>query len=246
MEYKFCNPKILGLNVRIGVDVRPPIEVRLEQERFLQFSKQTRQKYPQIFDTMVLGDQQFEMKKTWVVPGKGEVEAQTFVMTQRGPLFRFPVLIGEIELEPDLPDVNETFVNCMKTFLTCFPTQKVVRVGKVHEHVFDCGDINSLQLVNDRFVNIAVPEGGEIRIRVNLCTPEFNRIFTIDPVTRLHQASPDAKPQAVCYGVKVDVDVNNRILKDNLSDAELLTVLTTADMYVADEMYDVLNGKDQS
>ena len=169
MNYEFSRAKIISLHVRIGVDVRPPIEIPLSGERFQEFSKKARREYPQLFERMILGDQQFEMQKAWVVPDKAKAEVSTFVMTPRGPVFRFPIQIGEIELEPDLPNTNDTFIDCMKSFCKCFPGLKVLRLGKVHEYIFDCGEFNSVRLVNDRFLKIAVPQDGAIGLSLNMC-----------------------------------------------------------------------------
>ena len=129
MIYEFTISRAIGWTERIGVDVRPPLEIGLEEERFQTFSKEARRSFPQLFDRMVLGAQQFEMLKTLAYAGKPEFEVHTFVMTPRGPVFVFPRRIVEIDLEPDLPETNETFVASFKKFLDCFPTHKVIRVG---------------------------------------------------------------------------------------------------------------------
>lgn len=242
MTYEFTEAKAVRWIERIGVDVRPPIEIRLEEERFQTFSKKARKEFPQLFDRMVLGDQQFEMLKTLAYPGKSEVEVRTFVMTPRGPVIAFPRRIPEIDLEPDLPEANSTFVTCMKRFLECFPSQKIIRVGKVNEYVFECGEINSLRLVSDRFVNMQIPETGEVRIRANLRTADYNRIFTIEPVKQMRQTGPYSPPEETGFGVKVTADFNNCDLDKEMGEAGWLTVLNSADLFFRDEMYGVLNG----
>lgn len=246
MNYEFSRAKVVSLSVRIGVDVRPPIEIALSEPRFHEFSRKARSKFPQLFDRMILGDQQFEMQKAWVVPDKAKAEVSTFVMTPRGPLFRFPIHIGEIELEPDLPNTNDTFIDCMKSFCKCFPGLKVLRVGKVHEYIFGCGDINSIQLVNDRFLKLVVPEEGAIGLRLNMCNADCNRIFTIEPIRRMRQTGSHSEPTQVGYGIKVDVDVGNRTPEKDMQEIQWQNVLNLADRFVKEEMYNILNGEEQA
>lgn len=243
MSYEFTISHAIGWIERIGVDVRPPLEIRLEEDRFQTFSKQARRSFPQLFDRMVLGAQQFEMLKTLAYPGKPEIEVRTFVMTPRGPLFAFPRRIAEIDLEPDLPETNETFVACFKNFLECFPTHKVIRVGKVNEYIFECGELDSLQLVSGRFVKMEIPQEGEILIRANFRTADHNRILTIEPVKQMRRTGPYTPPEPKGFGVKVTVDFNNANLGKEMQQADWLTVLVSADLFVKGELYDILNGK---
>ncbi len=238
--YEFTDAKIDHWFQKIGADVRPPIEIRLDEERFQTFSKWARKEHPQLFDRMVVGKQQFQMLKTLEYPGKPNTDAVTYTMTERGAVIVVPRRISEINLEPDLPEINEVFVDCMKNFLKHFPGRRVIRVGKINEYVFDCGDTKSLELVAKRFSRIQVPDDGEIRIRFNLPNDRHNRIFLIEP--KEHKRVQPGQPiEHLGFGVMVVVDVNNRDVTQEMGEADWLTVLNSADIYNREDVFKVLN-----
>lgn len=240
--YEFTNAKIDHWVQKIGADVRPPIEIRLDEDHFQTFSKWARREHPQLFDRMVVGKQQFQMLKTLEYPGKPNADVVTYTMTERGPVIVVPQRISEIDLEPDLPPINEVFVDCMKHFLKEFPGRRVVRVGKINEYVFDCGDTKSLELVAKRFSRIQVPDDGEIRIRFNLPDDRHNRIFMIEPKEHA-RVQPGQPLEHIGYGVMVVVDVNNRDVTQKMGEADWLTVLSSADIYNREDIFNVLNCK---
>jgi len=239
-SYEFTDAKIAHWYQKIGADVRPPIEIRLDEERFQAFSKWARKEHPQLFDRMVVGKQQFQMLKTLEYPGKPNADAVTYTMTERGPVIVVPRRISEIDLEPDLPEINEVFVDCMKHFLREFPGRRVIRVGKINEYIFDCGDTNSLELVAKNFSQIEVPDEGEISIRFNLPDDRHNRIFMIQHMEQ-KRVQPGQPMEHMGFGVKVVVDVNNRDVTKGMAEADWLTVLNTADIYNREDVFNVLN-----
>lgn len=189
---------------------------------------------------MVVGKQRFEMLKTLEYPGKPTADVVTYTMTERGPVIVVPRRISEINLEPDLPEINDVFVDCMEYFLEVFKGRRVIRVGKVNEYVFECGNTKSLELVAKRFSRIEVPDQGEISIRFNLPDESHNHIFTIEPVEqkRVQAGQP---MDHISFGVKLVVDVNNRDVKQELAKTDWLTILGLADDYNRKGVFDVLN-----
>src|SRR3990170_2811025 len=118
--YKFTSARIDRCVERIGVDIRPPIEIELDGVHIQNYSTWARKKFPQLFDRSVVGTQRFDMLKTLEYPGKPSVDLTTFSMTQRGPVFMVPKRIAEIDLEPDLPAINDVFRDCIKQFVKTF------------------------------------------------------------------------------------------------------------------------------
>lgn len=239
-SYEFTDARIAHWFQKIGADVRPPIEIRLDEERFQTFSKWARREHPQLFDRMVIGKQQFQMLKTLEYPGKPNTDAVTYTMTERGPVIVVPRRISEIDLETDLPEINDVFLDCMKHFLKEFPGRRVIRVGKINEYVFDCEDTKSLELVAERFSRIPVPDQGEISIRFNLPDNRHNRIFAIEPKEH-KRVQPGQPMEHLGYGVMVVVDVNNRDVTKEMGEADWLTVLNTADIYNREDIFNILN-----
>jgi hypothetical protein len=245
-KYEFSNAKIAHWVERIGVDIRPPIESDLDEVHIQNFAKWARKKYPQLFDRVVVGNQRFEMLKTLEYPGKPAVDLTTFTMTPRGPVFMVPKRISTVDLEPDLPPINEVFGDCMRQFQKDFPGKRLLRVGKIDEYIFDCGQLQSVELLARRFSRISVPPDGELLIRVNRPDNDYNRILTLEQVVAKSQSQPNAPLETVGFGVKVTVDVNNRNLRE-LTEPEWMTVLNESDIYNREGMYGFLNNpKDES
>jgi len=239
--YEFSKPKIVHWVERIGADIRPQIDINLDQEACNRFSKWARETYPPLFDRMVLGHQRFEMLKTLEYPGKPSVDLTTFAMTPRGPVFMVPRQISQFDLEPDLPAIDEVFVKSMKRLRVEFPGRRVLRAGKVNEYIFDCDQKPSVELVSRMFSRINVPDDGELFIRVNLRDAEYNRILTLEPVIGQRQAQPGAPVETVGFGVKITVDLNNRETKD-LEEHDWKRILDAADEYNQEGMYRFLNS----
>ncbi len=239
--YKFTDGNIVRWFQKIGADIRPPIQIELDEQHFQSFSKWARDTYPQLFDRVVVGKQRFQMLKTLEYPGKPTADIVTYTMTERGPVIVVPQRISEIDLEPDdLPKINEVFIDCMENFLKVFPGRRVIRVGKINEYVFECGNTKSLELVAKHFSRIEVPDQGEISIRFNLPDESHNRIFTIEHVEQKRVQAGQLMDH-ISFGVKVVVDVNNRDVTRELAKTDWLTILSLADDYNRKGIYDVLN-----
>lgn len=242
-NYEFTAAKISRWIEKVGADIRPPIEIQLEQQHLHDFSSWARRELPQIFDRMVLGDQRFEMLKTLEYPGKPPVDIATFAMTPRGPVFVIPRRVSEVDLEPDLPKMNDVFTKCMNQFLKLFPTRRVIRVGKINEYIFDCERLSSIRLVAQRFSRLSIPEDGEVFIRFNMPDASCNRIFAIEPQVGKRQVRPGGPLETTGFGVKVTVDVNNRSLDSELGESDWMAVLNQADIYNREGIYTVLNSE---
>jgi len=240
-SYEFTGGMIVRWIQKIGADIRPPIQIELDRVHFQNFSNWAQDHHPQLFDRMVVGKQRFEMLKTLEYPGKPTADVVTYTMTERGPVIVVPQRISEINLEPDdLPEINDVFVDCMKHFLKEFPGRRVIRVGKINEYIFDCGDTKSLELVAKSFTQIEVPDEGEISIRFNLPDDRHNRIFMIQHMEQ-KRVQPGQPMEHMGFGVKVVVDVNNRDVTKGMAEADWLTVLNTADIYNREDVFNVLN-----
>ena len=62
----------------------------------------------------------------------------------------------------------------------------------------------------------------------------------------MRQSGPRSEPVQVGYGIKVNVDVGNRTLNEDMREVEWQTVLSCADRFVKEAMYSILNGEDQA
>jgi hypothetical protein len=122
----------------------------------------------------------------------------------------------------------------------------VVRVGVVHEIVFDTGHIDSLQIIASTLKNDVWREKAKnMTIRIEAPSEGKNVNLELRPTYLRKSASSteNVPAQNVGFGIIVNVDINNRQVKDDLTRAEVNDVLAFADDYVPDELIRFLNNE---
>jgi hypothetical protein len=243
--FKFTKNSIDDYTEKIGVDVRPTIEIGLEQVRITEFYRTVSKKYPDLFESLLMGPTEFAIQKKLIFPGKGEATVPTFSLSNRGPVFMVPRKISALDVETDLPPIADRIVEILKDFRGGFPQCHILRVGVVHEYVFDCSPADSVQLIATRFTRVGAVS--EITVVFNKPRGGFNRLFTISPmIKRLAQpgAPPTAEPtEPAGYGVKVTVDFNNADMTKPLERDGICGLLAEARDFHEKEAFDILNGE---
>ncbi|MBW7989167.1 MAG: hypothetical protein FVQ84_04005 [Planctomycetes bacterium] len=241
--FNFSINKIADHMEKVGVDIRPVIEVKLDREKLYGFGSKLVEKYPNLFESLVQSLTEFRITKRFIFPGKGEAELNTLTITQRGLVLSFPRVVGAFEEEVSLSNVRDMTVDCLKIFRTIFPEKKMIRVGLVNEIIFDTGPIESIRLISDRFTKFSLSSDGEIRIRINRPTDDYNRIFELQAL-RTVEAIPEipGKLQTKGYAIKVKADFNNRDISTELDDGRILSVLHDGDEFCSKNLYKFLNG----
>ena len=106
-RYKFSKNQIYAHTEKLGFDVRPIIEVKMERHKLTSFGEYLVDNFPDLFESLVTSANEFHIRKRLVFPGKGEADVQTFVLTRRGPVFVFPRLLSQLEEETDLRCADE-------------------------------------------------------------------------------------------------------------------------------------------
>jgi len=241
-QYKFSKSKIDEHTEKVGVDIRPVIELKLEQMKLFDFGRKLVDKHPNLFESLVQSPTEFHIRKKFIFPGKGEAELPTLGITQRGLVLIFPRKIGILEEETELNTVGDVVLDCIKIFRGVFPEKKIFRVGLVNEYVFNTGLLESTRLISDRFTKLSVPPDGEITIVINHPNDDYNKRIQLEAVRRI-EAIPEipGRSQTKNFGVKVIVDLNNRDMSKDMNDGSILAVLHEAQQYNDKELYDFLN-----
>lgn len=228
---------------QVGIDVRPVVEVRADRVKLEEFATWLTEQWPGLYESVVRGPDQFLVTKRFIFPGKGQVEHPTFTLTNRGVSFVFPrkfsMLDGE---EPPVPEggTNDVVLRAMKKFRELWPHLKQIRYGKIMEYIFDCTPESAVTVIADRFCKLAVPDGGELHVRVNYPQGEFNRIIEVQSVLKQMLGSGGAL-EAGPSVVSVKVDFNNRDMSDTLTEEKKVYVLQQADEFCREELWKVLN-----
>lgn len=241
--FKFSKNRIDDHTEKVGIDIRPVLEPKLDWEKLYGFGKQLIEKYPNLYESLVQSPTEFRITKRFIFPGKGEAELNTLTITQRGPVFTFPRTVGAFEEEISLNNVEDVAVECLKVFRSVFPEKKMMRVGLVNEYIFDTGVVDSIRLIVERFTRLSVPPEGEIRMRINRPTDDYNRIIELQALRKLEPiAEIPNKLQAKGYAVRARVDFNNREIRTDLENNRILGILHDGKLYNQKELYDFLNG----
>jgi len=240
--FQFTKSKVDDHTVRVGVDVRPVIEPKLDRVKLHEVGNKLVEEYPNLYESLVQSPTEFRITKKFLFPGKGEAELPTLVITQRGPVFVFPRKIAVLQDEVDLNNINDVVVNCLRIFREQFPERAFIRVGLINEYVYDTGPVDSVRLISERFTRIVVPDNGEIRLRINKPTDDYNRIVELQALRKLERV-PEISDrfQTQGFGVSVHVDFNNRDTSSPVTDDKILRVLYDGQQYNEKELYQFLN-----
>jgi hypothetical protein len=242
--YKFSKSQIDDHVEKVGFDVRPVMEYKLDRVKLIEFGTELTDAYPTLYESIVQSPTDFHLRKKFIFPGKGEMDFVTLGVTQRGPIFMFPRISSVMDGETDIEDSGKITIDCVKIFQKHFPTKKIIRVGVVNEYIFNTGAIVSTKLISEGFTNLALPPDGEIRIRINMPNDDYNRIIEIQDAKKMEQI-PDIPGglQPKGYGVRVAVDYNNRDISKNLEESDIVTLFHYARQFNEDELYKFLNKK---
>lgn len=242
-QYKFSNAKIAEHTQKIGIDIRPAIECKLDQEKLFFFGKQLVDKYPNLFESLVQSPADFHINKKFIFPGKGEVETATLGITPRGVVFIFPKTISVVDEDVHLNNIEDIVLESLDVFRNTFPGKNIYRVGLINEYIFDTSSIESIGLICSRFTKLSVPSNGEIRIAINRPDDDYNKKIILHAVQKLERMPEIPNVQQIrAYGVQVFVDFNNRDMSNKLDDDKIRAIIHKGKEYNSKELYEFLNG----
>lgn len=224
---------------RVGADVQPPIEIAMEGVRIQNYFKKLSADHPNLFESLVMSATEWRIVKKFDFPGKGTAQVPTFSLSPRGPVFMIPRRLSMIGVETDLPPFDDIARELLEQFCEFFPSRQLLRVGKVHQMVFDCGKTDSFEIVADRFT-LLEHRPAELRIRFNYQNDEYNRIFEIEPARR-ETRNQQGEVIDTGFAVKVSVDFNNCDMSKPLDTEDVREILADAQRFLDTEAFAILN-----
>jgi len=250
-NFEFAKDRISQHIVKYGVDVRPALGPKSDQEKLMAYCQWLTNEFPEVFETFMHGPNKVVIQKKFLASNRQEIELPTFFLTQRGPVYNFPVkiLIGDVE-DFDLPNKDAIFRKAIKKFRKAFPTRDIFRVGVINELIFDCGAVNSVDIVADG-LSKARWKNGIRNITVRLENPREGKNVNVEITPRLLQqievnGHGMHRPQDKGFGVAVKVDINNQDMTTQLEDSDIVSVLTFAQDYMDSEFYRFLNNEEDT
>jgi len=205
-----------------GIDVHPPIEIHNERIRLNMFYEEAHARWPGLYEKLETSDKEFRISRTFHRgphggPGPG-IPVLTFVLTNRGPVFVYPLL-----LPPSIEATELAETKCVEQFLETFellraalPNQKIMRLGMIRHVVFNTGRAHTREfLTSQTEFGKAELVGGNLVLqhRDEMC----NVRIQLEPV-RLQKITQLAVGKTVSehgdYGLAVTLDVNNKEIRE--------------------------------
>lgn len=240
-QYQFSVAKIDEHIVKVGVDIRPVFEPKLDHKKLYEIGQELQDTYPQLFESLVQSPSEFRIMKKFLFTGNAEAEVPTLTTTPRGIVFTFPKMFAAIREEIEIENIDDIVVECLRKLKNYFPHKKIIRVGLINEYIFDTIDHNSYKLICERFTRLkTVPS--EIQLRINNPTDDHNRIIEMQPVQKIRQIPEiPGRQQNVGYGIKIMVDFNNRNTEEDLEQVKIYSIIHEGQRYNDIELYSFLN-----
>jgi hypothetical protein len=231
--------------VKYGVDIRPPIVPKQEKEKLQSYCNWLIEHFPEAFETLLSGPEKTIVQKTFLA-GDKRIELPTFAMTRRGPLYTFPVrfLVQNAE-DFNIPARNKIFRSAIDKLIETF-VGKIVRVGVVHEIIFDCGNINPVEIIASAMSKERWREGLR-NIRIHLENPENGYNINIDLAPayaqQVIQSPAGTKRKNIGFGISVKLDINNQKMTEELDKDMVAAILAFAEDYMPDKLVKFLNNE---
>jgi len=248
-NFIFEESRIAQHILKYGVDVRPALSLKADKTKLLDYCNWLTAEFPEVFETLLSGPQKLLIHKAFTASHNKQVELPTFVLTERGPVYTFPIKIRMDEVEDfDVPRKDDIFVKALKRFWKVFSDRRSPRVGAVNEIIFDCGTVNATEIISDGLSKLRWKDGLE-NIKIRLENPRNGNNVTTEiwPVQaqRVQSDGSGTSQQHVGYGIGVKVDINNRDMSGELTETDVRAIIGFASGFVSDELYSFLNNEQE-
>ena len=232
--------------LRFGVDIRPQIQPRQEREKLQDYCNWLIGRFPQAFETLLIGPDKTVVQKGFITGGDKRVELPTFAMTRRGPLYTFPVrLLVEKAEDFDIPEKNKIFRSAIDKFKETFAS-KIVRLAVVNEIIFDCGNIDPVQIIANAISKEVWKEAAR-NIRIHLENPGDRCNVNIDLAPayaqQVIQSTSGTKRKSIGFGISVRLDINNQKMTEDLDRDAIAAIIAFAEDYVPYKLVKFLNNE---
>ena len=247
MNYQFDIEQISQHVVKYGVQIQPGIGLADEKTKLQDYCNWLIEQAPEAFETLLSGPNQLRVQKSFILTNNRRVDMPTFILTARGPLFAFPerIYIDQPQ-DVDLGDKDRIFRKALDELRSRFSDRAVRRVGVIHELVFDTSQFNSLEIIASNLKSDIWRER-LANINIHLETPQQDKNINLDirptHVMRSRGNVADMPDQNTMFGIIVNIEINNRQVKGDLSKSEVNDILTFAADYVPDQLIKFLNNE---
>lgn len=249
VNFIFEKTKIAQHILSYGVDVRPALALKADKTKLTDYCNWLTDEFPEVFETLLIGPQKLVIHKAFTASHKKQVELPTFTLTERGPVYTFPIKIQVEEVEDfDVPNKDDIFAKALKRFRQTFADRRVPRVGVVNEIIFDCGTVNATHIISDG-LNKQRWKDGIKSVKIRLENPKNGNNVTTEiwPVLakKVQSDGSGTSQQNVGYGISVKLDINNRDMSGDLTETDIRGIIGFSSGFLSDEFYSFLNDEQE-
>jgi len=219
--------------VTFGIDVYPPVEIPKERTRLNIFYEEARSRHGDLFDQLVASDTTFRISREFRPQGPlGDpaLRQETFALTNRGPVFIFPVRFPDpVGATGINEDPRERFETVRRLFFSAIAERKIMRIGMVRDLIFDTGEDPCRSVLSGKaeFAGAQLVGGSRLlSYRDAYC----NLRIAVEPGAMLKTTKLPVGTEVTerrSYGLRVQLDVYNLQVKP-LEDADIQQVLERA------------------
>jgi len=249
MAFRFTYEALDVHEEKFGLCLQTPIDAMADRVHLQELYNRASEDWPVLFDELHQSEGQVQFTKTVRIPGKGQFKAATFSTTPRGIGFDFPHRQPLHQDEIPWPStLNANVLAFLDVFTHCFPTQRIVSVGKMRMLVFQYGPENPTEWLRERFA-AGCPAGlKSVQIKWNQGDERYVRLVDVSAVSQLGAApsptgfgfrrSPTGK-----WGIQVVLDVRSMHVPKGIKTEEIGIILDHADAVFATDLLPALNGE---
>lgn len=217
---------IIEHSLVVGIDAYPPIALSENRTRLNMFYEEARSRAPDLFDQLVTGETVFRISTT--LEGK---TFDSFVLTDRGPVFRFPLLVPPAgKSVRTLEAATSSFHELRELFFSAVPDRQIMRFGMVQDVFFGTGTERCFGLITDRgdeFSNATLDGAQSVHV---FRDPKCNIRITLEAAqlqkTIKSQIGPPQTERSQ-FGLHVVLDVNSFEVRPQ-SETDIEDVITRA------------------
>lgn len=252
MEYEFTEQKIDQHVEAVHVRVQPPIDAKADRIHLQEFYNRVSERQPRLFDSLAQQPGSFEIRKLLPIPGKGQMEVATFLLTPQGPVLSFPRRLPFLDDEVRWSDnLMDDIMTCLETLTECHGTWKILRIEKRREVIFATQARDSSSIIHKRFARGLPEDAQDVVVRWADNDDKYVRKISLTAMRRrdvvfqnvagihIQRQEPPAE-----YGIKVVVQVANRQAGRPLVRDDQRIILKHADEYYNETLLGILRGAD--
>ncbi len=221
---------------KFGIDIFPPVEIPDERTRLNMFYEEARQNWPNLYDQLLASDTEFKIskhfKKRPEIAGPS-VPVDTFVLTNRGPVFVFPFVLPEPAGNTGLDRTFlEDFRSVRRLFFSRVAGRKLMRVGLIRELLFSTGETPCWEVLTAQTsFSGAELAGGNSLIQYHDSKCNVRLQFAPVEILKATQLPVGQSVQERAgYGLHVSLDVNNREIRP-LEESDIEEILERASSF---------------